>query len=332
MLRLSRHPFLLVLVSVGLAELLLAPRASWAAIKLYLKDGTYQLVKSYRVHGDRVSYYSLERSEWEEVPVALVDFETTKRIGQQEELEKSKELEQARELGKQRLEVKENSGFEIAPGFRLPEEEGVFAFDGARIIHLLQSSGEVVTDKKRLALAMALPGPLLKNRSLVMLPGAKAAVRIQTMRPVFYIQAADGWGKRAELIPVRTHKESRVLETVNSGIGVGKSGEVRSSLPVEREQLAPGLFRLKPTQPLELGEYALAELIQQKLNLDVWDFGIDGAPARATAPESDRPPVLSEHPPVQGPPLPKVRAPLPRTGLPPPDAPLPDAPPPEPQR
>jgi len=166
----------------------------------------------------------------------------------------------------------------------------VFAFDGLRVIRLLQSSGEVVTDKKRLALAMAMPGPLLKNRSLVMLPGARAAVRIQTMQPTFYIQAADGWGARAELVPVRTHKESRVLEKVQSGIGVGKTGELRSSLPVEREQLAPGLYRLKPTQPLDLGEYALAELIQQKLNLDVWDFGIDGAPSPAAPPQDDRPP------------------------------------------
>jgi hypothetical protein len=316
----------LVLVCAGLGAFLLTARLGWADTKLYLKDGTYQLVKSYEVRGDRVRYYSVERSDWEEVPVSLVDFETTKRSAQQEKVEESKELEQARELSKERFETPENTGFQVAPGFRLPQEEGVYAFDGMRIIRLLQSSGEVVTDKKRRALALALPAPLLKNRSLVLLAGSKAAVRLTALQPTFYIQATDGWGARAELVPVKAHRDSRIVEKVQSGIGVGKSGEQRLSLPVEREQLAPGLFRLRPVQPLELGEYALAELIQDKLNLDVWDFGIDGAPAGITAPASDRPPVLSEHPPTQGPAQPKVRVPRPEPGLPP------DSPPLEPQR
>ena len=51
-----------------------------------------------------------------------------------------------------------------------------------------------------------------------------------------------------------------------------------------------GLFKLTPTQPLELGEYALAELIQAKLNLELWDFGIEGEPARTTG--GDTPPTI----------------------------------------
>ena len=307
----------LVLAGAALVALLIMAHTSWADTKLYLKDGTYQLVKSYEVRGDRVRFYSVERSEWEEVPAALVDFDTTKRVAGQEKAEQSRELEQARELGKERFEVAANAGFQIAPGVRLPQEEGVYAFDGTRVIRMLQSSGEVVTDKKRRALSLALPAPLLKSRSLVLLEGAKAAVRLSALQPAFYIQAADGWGARAELVPVKTHKDSRLVEKVQSGIGVGKSGELRSSIPVEREQLAPGLFRLRPVQPLELGEYALAELIEDKLNLNVWDFGIDGAPAGITAPASDRPPVLTEQPPIQGPTQPTVRVPRPQPGLPP---------------
>src|SRR5580658_11240359 len=62
-----------------LAFLLLVVFAAWAAInvKLYLKDGGYHLVREYEVQSDRVRYYSVERSQWEEIPLALVDLKRT---------------------------------------------------------------------------------------------------------------------------------------------------------------------------------------------------------------------------------------------------------------
>ena len=51
---------------------------AWAAnFKLYLKDGTYQIVREYKVQSDRVRYYSIERSDWEEIPADLVDLKRT---------------------------------------------------------------------------------------------------------------------------------------------------------------------------------------------------------------------------------------------------------------
>ena len=56
-------------VCVALLLLLaLAWPASSAGQKLVLKDGSYQLVRSYQRQGDRVRYFSLERNNWEEVP------------------------------------------------------------------------------------------------------------------------------------------------------------------------------------------------------------------------------------------------------------------------
>ena len=46
---------------------------SAANLKLYFKDGSYQLVREYKVASDRISFYSVDREEWEEVPAALVD-------------------------------------------------------------------------------------------------------------------------------------------------------------------------------------------------------------------------------------------------------------------
>ncbi|MGB9404057.1 MAG: hypothetical protein WCA98_10980, partial [Candidatus Acidiferrales bacterium] len=47
--------------------------------KLFLKDGSFHVVREYHIDGDRVRYYSVERSQWEEIPAALVDWDATKQ-------------------------------------------------------------------------------------------------------------------------------------------------------------------------------------------------------------------------------------------------------------
>ena len=52
--------------------------AAWAAnLKLYMKDGSYHIVREYQVQPDRVHFYSVERGDWEEMPVDLVDWKAT---------------------------------------------------------------------------------------------------------------------------------------------------------------------------------------------------------------------------------------------------------------
>jgi hypothetical protein len=255
---------------------LIMPRSAWASVKLFLKDGTYQLVSSYEVHGDRVRYYSSERGEWEEIPAGLVDFDATRRVQEEDKAAAKKMLEEAKEIQQQRFEKPPDQGMEVAPGIRLPGDDGVFTVEGPRLVRLAQSSSEVITDKKRGALVLAVPLPVMKARSLVVLEGGKAAVRLSAAQPAFYVQSADKLGARLELVRLKPGKESRVVEQMEAGrAGIGKATEVRATVSLERTLIAPNVYKLRPTQPLESGEYALGELVQEKLSLDLWDFGLD---------------------------------------------------------
>jgi hypothetical protein len=140
----------------------------------------------------------------------------------------------------------------------------------------VQSASEAVTDKKRAAMVLAVPLPVVKTRSLVVLEGAKATIRLNDPWPVFYVQSADALGTKLELVRLKPGKETRVVEDVDTARGKnGKATEVRTMVSLERKQVAPNIYTLKPLQPLEAGEYALGEVVDDKLGMDVYDFGYE---------------------------------------------------------
>ena len=66
--------------------LLLLCCSMWGAnVKVYLKDGDFQLVREYQVLSDRIRYYSIERSDWEELPLELVDLARTRKEANERE-------------------------------------------------------------------------------------------------------------------------------------------------------------------------------------------------------------------------------------------------------
>jgi len=79
-----------------------------ATLKLYLKDGSYQLVREYMVENDRVRFFSTDRGEWEEVPAALVDLPKTQaEIKQREDSAREDAAAQDAEEKAERLARKE---------------------------------------------------------------------------------------------------------------------------------------------------------------------------------------------------------------------------------
>src|SRR6476661_5402841 len=94
-----------------------------ANIKLYLKDGTFQLAREYKVDGDRVRYYSAERSEWEDIPLALIDLKRTEG----EVAERKKAIEEEAKILSEEDKAERALQDEI---LKIPQNPGVYYIDG----------------------------------------------------------------------------------------------------------------------------------------------------------------------------------------------------------
>src|SRR5690242_8832197 len=98
--------------------------ASWAAnVKLYMNDGSFQIVREYKVENDRIRFYSVERSDWEEVPKEMVDLKRTESEAKsrQEQFEKDAKIFEQEEKAEREQEK------EI---MRIPQDPGVYWVEG----------------------------------------------------------------------------------------------------------------------------------------------------------------------------------------------------------
>ena len=88
-----------------------------------------------------------------------------------------------------------------------------------------------------------------------------------------------------ELIHAKVKGNERFLENIDS---IFKKEAVKAdTVPMQRWIIAHGVFRFTLGQPLDPGEYALAEVIEEEggNSIYVWDVGVDagGPPSLANA-------------------------------------------------
>ena len=255
------------LVRAVLLFLLAATLLFGETFKLYLKDGNYHLVREYQVEGDRIRYYSTERSQWEEIPKALIDLARTERE------HKAKDQQQVREAREEDEEESAERALrrEIES---IPMDPGAYYKTGGQMKALPRPDTQVITSKKRRAIQLISPVPLIPGKATVIIKGEHSAFTVNEDRPDFYLRLAKE--ERFGIVSLTPKKNARVVENI-SIIPVAKEAvENRKQTETFEQELATGLYRIWPEKPLTPGEYALVEYADtgdvNDVELLVWDF------------------------------------------------------------
>jgi hypothetical protein len=282
--------------------------------RLILKDGSYQVVMSYRVVGNVVRYISAERGgAEEEIPSALVDFEATRRWEKQHTAapaEGEGGTAQAPAIDPELLKEEADRAAltpEVAKDLRLPEQDSVLVLDTFRdtpeLVPLAQTDGDLNRNTGHNILK-AVINPLASSHQIVQLKGEKSLIQLHVDTPVLYLRLGDGLAAPNGSTPltVDTHGASSSMKATPSGgspdsryvivradvrtgtriiasfkINLLGGVQQQEDIVETTSEILPGghWMKLTPRQPLSFGEYALMEVISEKeVNLGVWDFGI----------------------------------------------------------
>ena len=277
--------------------------------RLILRNGSYQVVMSYSVVGTRVKFLSAERAgQMEEIPLALVDLDATKRWETEHSgLEPAQGEAQRSTLDPELLKEEASRAAlspEVATDLRLAPEDSVLALDTfhgtPELVPLLQSASDLNKETGHGILRSVL-NPLAAQHQLVELKGERSAVQLHVNQPVIYLRLDDELPASGPALTVDTHgasasnesKRKRASSTnyvivrveVRQGARVVASFNTSARGTTRREEDAVETeatvlagdhwLKIVPKEPLLIGEYALMEVLSEReVNLGVWDFGI----------------------------------------------------------
>jgi len=261
--------------------------------KLVLKDGSFQLVRDYQRSGERVRYLSAERGDWEEIPAAMVDWDATAnaaaaQLAEEDALAKKLQAQEQAQRIETIMDV--DASLQVAPGVFLPPGEGMFLIDGKSVKSLEQAGSQIKTDKKQFLKQVLSPIPIVPSKQNVQIPGSRATIRVTNAQAEFYLREAPPdpdrttpivkssrpgeSGPEVELVRATVKGNKRQLESIRRLFGE-QLEEKRNTISIQRWEIAPTVFRFTLSEPLPPGEYALAEILPDGMNLYVWDFGVD---------------------------------------------------------
>jgi hypothetical protein len=245
--------------------------------KLILTDGTYQLAREYAVEGERVRYWSLERSQWEEIPSSLVDWDATHKA-EADQVSRDAELKakiRSSQLAQLTRDIDVDRSLEIKPGLFLPDAIGFYALDRNKLIREMKQSEAVLKTSTGREVEKIMSGvSLIPSKKTMEIPGERAAMRLATGEPEFFFRPADRREPRFRLLRAQIKGGRRLIDSI-SVRATGEEKHNATDIEIQTWIPATGVFRYTVDQRLEPGEYAFVEMTADGISGYVWDFGID---------------------------------------------------------
>jgi hypothetical protein len=282
--------------------------------RLFLKDGSYQIVMSYRIVGNLVRYVSAERGgAEEEIPLSLVDLDATHRWEKQHaQPADSTDPNNPQHPAIDPELLKEEADRaaltpEVAKDLRLPEADSTLVLDTfhgtPELVPLAQTDSELNRNTSHNLLKAAV-NPLSAAHEIITLKGETSPIQLHIKDPVFYLRIGDesvgntsgtpltvdthgatgrvqndpgGGAPNSRYVIVRADVRTGARVIASFRIGLLGSGQHQEDVVESTSELLPGGHWLKitPKEPLDFGEFALMEVISDKaVNLGVWDFGV----------------------------------------------------------
>lgn len=248
--------------------LTLASSVFAANFRLYLKDGDYQMVREYKVQGDRVRYFSVDANSWDEIPLELVDIKKTeqeiasKAAALAETLQQEKEEDEAIKADRKLLS-------------EVPQNVGPYFIEGQKLTKLEENKVTAEDSKSRKILQVMVSAPIIAGKTTVSVEGKAAKFRVTNPLPEFYMRLEQE--ERFAIIKLDPKKDQRIVETVDvlpQGQGTFENFKIVDSF---KKQYGPQLHKIWPEKALEPGEYALVEYTEGQVNVRLWEFGVDKA-------------------------------------------------------
>ena len=239
---------------------------AWAVnVKLYLKDGSYHVVREYQVQSDRVHFYSVERSQWEDIPLDLVDLKRTETEAAARKAQLDADAKtMAEEEKAERERAKEVS--------RIPQDPGVYWLEGNEVHVLKVAESTVHTSKGRSVLKRLSPIPVVAGKGTLELQGGNSLNVFRDPEQEFYIQLSEP--ERFGIAKLTPKNGVRIVENLTFVPITNDVMQEPEMVEILRKQLADGLYKIWPKEKLAAGEYAVVQYSEDKLNMQVWDFAI----------------------------------------------------------